>query len=260
MERAILRGSQRVITAFSHGRLNVLIPGCPGRGRFRVQRCLWGATTNRFPWNGDDLFATKMRKKTCFDRGIDVCFYVYCFWPLPETIPTLYTYEYSYSLQILQFEESVQEYRMNLLSHVIRHALAVQISQGFALARGLRGRDRISQGTHWAIDPWTSGCSCHTFSWQNDTDGKSANPSMFSWCSADVQLMNDLNLRHNVMMLDVCSEELLSVVQRRCWICDRWWGWLCQSAPIWEGLLHCQTIWVSGTAESCRLTKRFSNL
>ena len=185
MERAILRGSQRVITAFSHGRLNVLIPGCPGRGRFRVQRCLWGATTNRFPWNGDDLFATKMRKKTCFDRGIDVCFYVYCFWPLPETIPTLYTYEYSYSLQILQFEESVQEYRMNLLSHVIRHALAVQISQGFALARGLRGRDRISQGTHWAIDPWTSGCSCHTFSWQNDTDGKSANPSMFSWCSAD---------------------------------------------------------------------------
>ena len=41
-------------------------------------------------------------------------------------------------------------------------------------------------------------------------------------CSADVQLMNDLNLRHNVMMLDVCSEELLSVVQRRCWICDRW--------------------------------------
>ena len=78
--------------------------------------------------------------------------------------------------------------------------------------------------------------------------------------SEHVKLMNDLNLRHNVMMLDVCSEELLSVVQRRCWICDRWWGWLCQSAPFWQGLLHCQTIWVSGTAESCRLTKRFSNL
>lgn len=70
-----------LFTPFSHGRLNVPIPGCPGRGRFRVQRCLWGATTYGFPWNGDDqkmhLFATKMGEKTCFDRGIDVCFY--CF-------------------------------------------------------------------------------------------------------------------------------------------------------------------------------------
>lgn len=159
----------------------VPIPGCPGRGRFRVQRCLWGATFTDSHGMAMTFLPQKWGKKTCFDRGIDVCFYVYCFWPLPETIPTLYTYEYSDSLQILQFGESVQEYRMNLLSHVIRHALAVQISQGFALARGLRGRDRISQGTHWAIDPWTSGCSCHTFSWQNDTDGKSANPSMLSW-------------------------------------------------------------------------------
>ena len=119
----------------------------------------------------------------------DVFIDVYCFWRNKKKKACTYAYDYIILYMILQKDASIRRNCPGVQNEPVGtchqgvlcklHAVAVQISQGFALARGLRGRDRISQGTHWAIDPWT-GCSCHTFSWQNDTDGKLAKRSMFS--------------------------------------------------------------------------------
>ena len=66
MERAILRGSQRVITAFSHGRLNVLIPGCPGRGRFRGPAVPLRCHNKQIPMEWRWPFCHKNEKKNMF--------------------------------------------------------------------------------------------------------------------------------------------------------------------------------------------------
>ena len=194
----------------------------------------------------------KWGKKTCFDRGIDVCFYFLIvsghfqkqFQPCtPMNIQILYRFFNSENLSrstewtCCHMSSGMLwpcKYPKALLWHVV-------YEEEIGSVKG-------------HIGPLILG---HRDAAVTHSVGKTTRMEnlQIRACSADEWSQFETQ-RHDAFY----SEELLSVVQRRCWICDRWWGWLCQSAPFWQGLLHCQTIWVSGTAESCRLTKRFSNL